>query len=63
MKLGWVTEPLLPCEVAPVFESTRYTIPAGCESGRYVGFKLVLFRRRLIVELRRPLQSVANASA
>jgi len=63
MKLDWVTEPLLPHEVAPMFESTRHAIPSGCESGRYVGFKLVLFRRRLIVELHRPLQSVANASA
>jgi hypothetical protein len=52
MKLDWATEPLLSGEVAPMFEASRYTIPAsGYCPGRYTCFKFAAFGRRLIVGL------------
>jgi hypothetical protein len=46
------TERLLPGEVAPVLERSRYVI--GSE--RFTCFKLTGFGRRLIVELVRPVR-------
>lgn len=48
-------EPLLPREIAPLYERRNYTIDSGCDAGRYTCHMLVLFRRRYIIELKKGL--------
>lgn len=52
MRLDYATERLLPREVAPIVERSRYVI--GRE--RFTCWKLAAFGRRLIVEVIRPAQ-------
>jgi hypothetical protein len=47
MRIDYVTERLLPREIAPMLERSRYTI--GSE--RFTCWKLAAFGRRLIVEV------------
>jgi hypothetical protein len=52
MRIDYATERLLPREVAPIIERSRYAI--GSE--RFTCWKLAAFGRRLIVELVRPVR-------
>ena len=50
MRIDYATECLLPREIAPMLERSRYVI--GSE--RFTCWKLAAFGRRLIVEVIRP---------